>query len=155
MAIQYAQLTTYMYVWQKRPERIPSLVVAQARSLLTSFLLVCRVLRPFETADVSSRAFSLVKHIPTWMPGAGFKRHALRTRIKVRNMHDTPYEMVRTAMVSRGSPINTRSLIPYQGGRHSHSFVHIETYIGQLGCWTVTCPRRRGHQGDSRNVVWR
>lgn len=41
--------------------------------------------------------FPALRHIPTWMPGAGFKRHALRTRIKVRNMHDTPYEMVRKA----------------------------------------------------------
>ncbi|KAI0297971.1 cytochrome P450 [Russula brevipes] len=41
--------------------------------------------------------FPALKHIPTWMPGAGFKRHALRTRVKVRTMHDTPYEMVRKA----------------------------------------------------------
>ncbi|KAI0298977.1 cytochrome P450 monooxygenase [Multifurca ochricompacta] len=37
--------------------------------------------------------FPALKHIPTWLPGAGFKRHALRTRIKVRNMHDAPYDM--------------------------------------------------------------
>jgi hypothetical protein len=49
----------------------------------------------------SDTPFDVVRHIPTWMPGAGFKRHALRTRIKVRNMHDTPYEMVRKATVSR------------------------------------------------------
>jgi hypothetical protein len=114
--------------------------------------LVTLSLKPGTSPD---GPFLIVKHIPTWMPGAGFKRHALRTRIKVRTMHDTPYEMVQTAMVSHGSPINTHSLIPYQGGRHSHSFFHIETYIGQPSCWTVTCPRRRGHQGDSRNAVWR
>ncbi len=49
----------------------------------------------------SDSSFHPVRHIPTWMPGAGFKRHALRTRVKVRIMHDTPYEMVRKAMVSR------------------------------------------------------
>ncbi|KAI0276059.1 cytochrome P450 [Russula aff. rugulosa BPL654] len=27
--------------------------------------------------------FPALRHIPTWMPGAGFKRHALRTRIKM------------------------------------------------------------------------
>ena len=48
----------------------------------------------------SDNPFYVVRHIPTWMPGAGFKRHALRTRIKVRTMHDTPYEMVRKATVS-------------------------------------------------------
>ena len=34
------------------------------------------------------------------MPGAGFKREAFRIRELVRNMMDTPYEMVRSAMVS-------------------------------------------------------
>lgn len=46
------------------------------------------------------------------MPGAGFKRHALRTRAKVRNMHDAPYEMVRKTIVRCESPIDTYS--------HSH-----------------------------------
>jgi hypothetical protein len=57
---------------------------------------VCRI-----SGNRSDIPFYLVRHIPTWMPGAGFKRHALRTRIKVRTMHDTPYEMVRKATVSR------------------------------------------------------
>lgn len=34
------------------------------------------------------------------MPGAGFKRHALRTRIKVRTMHDAPYEMVQQTLAA-------------------------------------------------------
>ncbi|KAH9986195.1 cytochrome P450 [Russula compacta] len=44
--------------------------------------------------------FPALRHVPTWMPGAGFKRHALRTRVKVQTMHDTPYEMVREAMAA-------------------------------------------------------
>ncbi len=38
------------------------------------------------------------------MPGAGFKRHALRTRAKVRNMHDVPYEMVQKTVVRLSVP---------------------------------------------------
>jgi hypothetical protein len=101
------------------------------------------------------KLFFTVRHIPTWMPGAGFKRHALRTRVKVRTMHDTPYEMVRKATVSHGSPINPPLLILCQGGRHSHSLLHIEAYFGQSSCWKVAYTRRRGYQGGSRNVVWR
>ena len=41
-----------------------------------------------------------VKNLPTWMPGAGFKREAFRIRGLVRAMIDTPYDMVRSAMVS-------------------------------------------------------
>jgi len=56
--------------------------------------------------------FPALRHIPTWMPGAGFKRHALRTRVKVRTMHDTPYEMVRKATAAGTAiPSFTSSLI--------------------------------------------
>ncbi len=40
-----------------------------------------------------------MKNLPTWMPGAGFKRNAYRIRGLVRAMMDTPYEMVGRAMV--------------------------------------------------------
>ncbi|KAI9449001.1 cytochrome P450 [Lactarius psammicola] len=56
--------------------------------------------------------FPALKHIPTWMPGAGFKRHALRTRIKVRTMHDAPYEMVqKTVAAGTAVPSFTSRLI--------------------------------------------
>lgn len=56
--------------------------------------------------------FPALKHIPSWMPGAGFKRHALRTRIKVRTMHDAPYEMVqKTVAAGTAVPSFTSRLI--------------------------------------------
>jgi hypothetical protein len=82
-------------------------VVALAQSLSTSFLLVRRSCDSWSWRTSPDGTSFTVKHIPTWMPGAGFKRHALRTRIKVRTMHDTPYEMVRKATVSHDSRTNT------------------------------------------------
>ncbi|EPS94406.1 hypothetical protein FOMPIDRAFT_62440 [Fomitopsis schrenkii] len=41
-----------------------------------------------------------LKHIPAWMPGAGFKRAALKTRELVWQAHHLPYRMTREAMAS-------------------------------------------------------
>lgn len=43
----------------------------------------------------------LVRHIPTWMPGAGFKRHALKARAAILAMLDRPYELVKQQRVRR------------------------------------------------------
>ena len=43
-----------------------------------------------------------VKQLPTWVPGAGFKREAFRIRGMVHNMMQTPYEMVKNAVVRAG-----------------------------------------------------
>lgn len=44
-------------------------------------------------------SFYVVKHIPLWMPGSGFKSRAFEIRDLVRKMLDTPFEMVKDAMV--------------------------------------------------------
>jgi hypothetical protein len=46
--------------------------------------------------------FYLVKYLPTWMPGAGFKRNALSVRKDVEKMLGMPFDMVKNNMV-RGS----------------------------------------------------
>ncbi|KAI0313057.1 cytochrome P450 monooxygenase [Amylostereum chailletii] len=56
--------------------------------------------------------FPILKYMPTWMPGAGFKRTALEARKKVRLMHDVPYEMVRDTMANGAAiPSFTSSLL--------------------------------------------
>ncbi|KAF9812881.1 hypothetical protein IEO21_05932 [Rhodonia placenta] len=56
--------------------------------------------------------FPLLKHIPLWMPGSGFKRRAFEIRDVVRKMLDTPYEMVKDAMKSgTASPCLTATLL--------------------------------------------
>jgi hypothetical protein len=45
--------------------------------------------------------FFLVKHVPEWMPGAGFKRKAKEWRKLSQAMINVPYEMVKEKFVSR------------------------------------------------------
>jgi hypothetical protein len=40
-----------------------------------------------------------VKHIPTWFPGAGFKRDAIVWKAKMLEMVNNPYERVKEEMV--------------------------------------------------------
>ncbi|OBZ74478.1 O-methylsterigmatocystin oxidoreductase [Grifola frondosa] len=44
--------------------------------------------------------FPILKNLPTWMPGAGFKRQAFEVRRLVRTLLDTPFEMVKDAMLA-------------------------------------------------------
>ncbi|KAI8992776.1 cytochrome P450 [Trametes punicea] len=56
--------------------------------------------------------FPLLKHIPTWMPGAGFKRNALKVRGMVRELMEVPYNMVKNSMSTGDArPSFTASLI--------------------------------------------
>ena len=45
--------------------------------------------------------FPFLQHIPTWMPGAGFKRNAIKWRRKMEEFVNRPYEFVKNCMVSR------------------------------------------------------
>jgi len=58
-----------------------------------------------------------VKHIPTWFPGAGFKRNAIKWKAMVEEFVDKPYEWTKSDIVRVNSlyfllPI-TCSLVPY------------------------------------------
>ncbi|TFY65416.1 hypothetical protein EVG20_g5603 [Dentipellis fragilis] len=44
--------------------------------------------------------FPALKYMPTWMPGAGWKRHAYRTREKVQKSLNLPFEMVKGTMAN-------------------------------------------------------
>ena len=57
-----------------------------------------------------------MKSLPTWMPGAGFKRRALAVGEYVRAWKDTGYNMVTSAMVS------VLSCVCYAGS-HTNWFV--------------------------------
>ncbi|CCM04534.1 uncharacterized protein FIBRA_06715 [Fibroporia radiculosa] len=65
----------------------------------------------FTLGNFASTAVDLVpilRHMPEWMPGAGFKRRALKTRKLVQAMMSTPYEIVRREMVAMASHVNAR-----------------------------------------------
>ncbi|TBU39014.1 cytochrome P450 [Dichomitus squalens] len=56
--------------------------------------------------------FPILKGIPLWMPGSGFKRQALYVRSLVRRTLDTPYEMVkRDLMAGTAAPSLTVTLL--------------------------------------------
>ncbi|OCH85972.1 cytochrome P450 monooxygenase [Obba rivulosa] len=44
--------------------------------------------------------FPILRHLPDWLPGAGFKKRAMGVREHVRRMLDTPYEMVKSSIVA-------------------------------------------------------
>ncbi|PCH43261.1 cytochrome P450 [Wolfiporia cocos MD-104 SS10] len=58
------------------------------------------------TVDVGSAAASLIdffpilKHVPAWLPGAGFMRDALAARKAVREHIDIPYDAVKNDVIS-------------------------------------------------------
>lgn len=41
-----------------------------------------------------------VTRVPTWIPGAGWKRRVLRWRIDYEEMRDVPFELAKQQMVS-------------------------------------------------------
>ncbi|GJE97960.1 cytochrome P450 [Phanerochaete sordida] len=43
----------------------------------------------------------LLKHLPTWLPGAGFKRTAAEWKVQVDGMFNTPFEEFKTTMEDR------------------------------------------------------
>lgn len=44
---------------------------------------------------------TLVKYVPTWMPGAGFKAKAAHWRRVAENLTNRPFTAVKEALVSR------------------------------------------------------
>ncbi|THH30274.1 hypothetical protein EUX98_g3897 [Antrodiella citrinella] len=44
--------------------------------------------------------FPVLKYYPTWMPGAAFKRRAVRAAKLLRAMHDVPYNTVKSQLIS-------------------------------------------------------
>ena len=80
-------------------EKTAALTVAPGApgGTLVDFLPACRnlhIIFSFKNTDRIS-----VRHIPSWMPGAGFKRYAMITRKAVREMLDQPYDLVKQRMV--------------------------------------------------------
>ncbi|KAI0776610.1 cytochrome P450 [Trametes elegans] len=64
--------------------------------------------------------FPILKHIPTWMPGAGFKRRALAVGRAVRVWMDMGYDIVQDAMdAGTAGPSVLRSLIEEANGAPS------------------------------------
>ncbi|TFY60472.1 hypothetical protein EVJ58_g5133 [Rhodofomes roseus] len=76
------------------------------------------------TTEVASPGAAIVdilpflRHIPSWMPGAGFKREAAEVKVSIEEAHVRPYEMVERAMAAGDDkPSLVRNLIDECAGR--------------------------------------
>ncbi|KZT69368.1 cytochrome P450 [Daedalea quercina L-15889] len=70
------------------------------------------------TTEVASPGAAIVdflpflRHIPAWMPGAGFKRESAKVKLSIEEAHVKPYEMVERMMAAGGDkPSLMRNLI--------------------------------------------
>ncbi|KAI0655715.1 cytochrome P450 [Cubamyces menziesii] len=78
--------------------------------------------------------FPVLKNIPTWMPGAGFKRNAYRVRDLVRALMDAPYNMVKNAMASGNArPCFTTSLLEEMYARNGMTLEEEDDIKGAAG----------------------
>ena len=70
--------------------------------LSTSFLYVsCAV--PERPLSLLISRFSAVRHLPSWFPGAGFKRKAAVWKKEVEKLVDEPFEYVEKMMARSSS----------------------------------------------------
>ncbi|KAH9886935.1 cytochrome P450 [Cubamyces lactineus] len=78
--------------------------------------------------------FPVLKNIPTWMPGAGFKRNAFKVRGLVRALMDAPYNMVKNAMASGNArPCFTTSLLEELYARNGMTLEEEDDIKGAAG----------------------
>lgn len=87
------------YVKLARNATVETVLAGSPGSMLVDFFPVCKWRPSLLLWAASSAHLFAVKHIPTWMPGAGFKRNAFKVRDLVRALMDAPYNMVKNAMV--------------------------------------------------------
>ena len=66
----------------------------------SGFLPLLWVIFQDNEARCKCTSFELVKHMPLWLPGAGWKRHAIKTEVAVHRLFDEPYDTVKTQRVS-------------------------------------------------------
>lgn len=52
-------------------------------------------------SDMTPDAIFAVKYVPSWMPGAGFKKQAKEWRGLAEKMLNSPFDMVNRKIVSR------------------------------------------------------
>jgi hypothetical protein len=55
----------------------------------------------------------IVRYVPSWMPGAGFKTFAKEASGLHRRMRDAPFEVVKTQMVRVTGPYSKGDLLIY------------------------------------------
>lgn len=88
-----------------------------------------------------------VRHVPSWLPGAGLQRHAMKTKKLVGIVTDAPYELVKQNKVwwSPSSLLSNIFLtLPGSGLRNSETIIHI---VSSRWIWTGWRGRPRPWRG--------
>jgi len=83
---------------------------------------VTRILRGVEIAakpgEYAVEGFPFLKYVPSWFPGAGFKRTGLRIRQECRDMVDEPYDNVKRKLIDgQAAPCFVANLIQDDNGQ--------------------------------------
>ena len=86
-------------MWKPRKKALLAFLWQQslAPSLLTSSHCVSKIL---SIMCPSCNELQIVRHVPSWMPGAGFHKIARESRILADFVRDAPFAEVKDAMVS-------------------------------------------------------
>ena len=82
-------------------EKTAALTVAPGApgGTLVDFLPACRNLHIITIFNFKNTDRTSVRYIPSWFPGAGFKRHALETRKHIDDILNVPYDFVKQRRV--------------------------------------------------------
>lgn len=101
----------------------------------------------YATFPFHAHVWKTVKHIPTWFPGAAFKRRAIMKNKLAKRMREAPYQMVQKRMVCismRRGACYLWLIAHIVGCRNCCSLRCQRTYRGAIHCGrTVRC---RNHQ---------
>ncbi|KAI0742389.1 cytochrome P450 [Daedaleopsis nitida] len=78
--------------------------------------------------------FPILRHMPLWMPGSGFKRQAAYVKSLVRQTLDTPFAMVQRALrAGTAAPSFTATLLEESVAEGKTSAEHLEDIKGAAG----------------------
>ena len=76
---------------------------AEWESLIASFGEALETLNALTPGAWLVDALPFLRHLPSWVPGTGFKKMAAEMRKSVQNMVDVPYNITKQEMVDHTS----------------------------------------------------
>jgi len=86
-----ASIISVVYGYDIKPTGDPFVSISE--------LAVDRLSRSVFPGAKAVNALPILRHLPTWFPGAGFHRYAREAREVTRKMRSIPFDMVKKAMV--------------------------------------------------------
>lgn len=87
-------------IWSKKAGLAP---IGSISFLLVSITVLIRIRLTSTISNVTFYLPIIAKHLPSWFPGAGFKRLATKLRLEVEQMGQAPFTRVKQDIVSAPS----------------------------------------------------